>query len=958
MLQHMLSHGEPMPASINATPVCFTLANGLHVSAMHAAASSQAAVFLRVAAGSHDEPAAYPGLAHFLEHLLFLGGAGFPDEQRLMPFVQGCGGQLNASTQARHTDYFFELPAALLEDGLARLLDMLTAPELAVAAQLREREVLHAEFLARAQDADTLCEAALAHALARHPLADFHAGQRASLSVETALFQQALQDFHRRFYRAGQMSLSLCGPQSPDVLRALARRYGGQLRSGTVLPAQRLAPPLLPLVARNLRLQLPDGPPRLWLGFALSGQAPALERAMDFLGQLLGAAGPGGLLDYLGEQGYCDELRLRTLYQHDEQVLLVVEFELADEQPASLAAIESALFSWLAGVAEADPWRELGEHYASGVSRRLSNMAPLQQVRAWQRGLTDTHAPTLTLDPPGVAALRLLLDQLRAEHLIRLLVSTGEVRERVAAAGFNVALRVEPLAPCQPLERAWRLGSETDFFKIAPLPSGLPLARMPLLCLPRLTPGESSEANTLAGPGIYSTQSKPKKHKELKAQQALEQAAIFLRWRLPPGLPVAGFFAALQRALRATLDAAQKLGVELSFSVQGRDWQLALLGPGVCLPAVLAASIEQLLNPAPDACAQGLRLAQGQRQRRAGQMPLRQLLECLPEYLADSLPGACGTYTSAEGCAAAGCDIDSRCDVSPGAQPENPSAKQFANHTEHQPAAMLAQGAEHQAQGNQQPSEHQCAAMLAQGSATPVTPERVAESWRQTSWDGLTLGLACTERQAVQAVLARLPGVPVSEGLPSAPVAAGCHWRQVPMASNEAAVLMFYPLPDRQPATDAAWQVLARGLESGFFQRLRSELQLGYGVFSGFRQMGEQAGLLFAVQSPSASVAQLLSHIDDFLQAQRAVWQALPAARLDALRQGLLTQWARQDVPSQARRAWQIRQSGHSVEYAARLGEALRDLTQAELHAQYQALLAPHSCWVLANAEKPDPHWN
>lgn len=178
------------------------------------------------------------------------------------------------------------------------------------------------------------------------------------------------------------------------------------------------------------------------------------------------------------------------------------------------------------------------------------------------------------------------------------------------------------------------------------------------------------------------------------------------------------------------------------------------------------------------------------------------------------------------------------------------------------------------------------------------------------------------------------------------------------MASSEAAVLVFYPLPDRQPATEAAWRVLARGLESGFFQRLRSELQLGYGVFSGFRQMGDQAGLLFAVQSPNASVAQLLTHIDDFLQAQRAVWQALPAERLDGLRQGLLTQWARQDVPSQAQQAWQDRQSGHSIEYAARLGEALRDLTQADLHAQYQALLQPRGCWVLANASPPDSHWN
>ena len=66
---------------------------------------SQAAALVRVHAGAHDAPLDYPGLAHFLEHLLFLGSHGYPQAQSLMPFVQGCGGQLNASTRERHTDF-------------------------------------------------------------------------------------------------------------------------------------------------------------------------------------------------------------------------------------------------------------------------------------------------------------------------------------------------------------------------------------------------------------------------------------------------------------------------------------------------------------------------------------------------------------------------------------------------------------------------------------------------------------------------------------------------------------------------------------------------------------------------------------------------------------------------------------------------------------------------------------
>ena len=51
------------------------LPNGLRLHLAHDPAASRAAAWLRVAAGSHDEPSAHPGLAHFLEHLSFLGGA-------------------------------------------------------------------------------------------------------------------------------------------------------------------------------------------------------------------------------------------------------------------------------------------------------------------------------------------------------------------------------------------------------------------------------------------------------------------------------------------------------------------------------------------------------------------------------------------------------------------------------------------------------------------------------------------------------------------------------------------------------------------------------------------------------------------------------------------------------------------------------------------------------------------
>lgn len=221
-----------------------TLANGLRVSLRHAPRLKRCAAVLRVAAGSHDVLSAWPGLAHFLEHLLFLGTERFPANEGLMAYVQRHAGQVNASTRERTTDFFFELPPATFDDALERLADMLTHPRLALEDQLREREVLHAEFVAWSQDAKAQQQVALLEGLAAaHPLRAFHAGNRDTLPVEREAFQQALRGFYEGFYQSGQMSLSLAGPQPLEELEVLAQRFSEELTSGPLRPQD--TPPVL-----------------------------------------------------------------------------------------------------------------------------------------------------------------------------------------------------------------------------------------------------------------------------------------------------------------------------------------------------------------------------------------------------------------------------------------------------------------------------------------------------------------------------------------------------------------------------------------------------------------------------------------------------------------------------------------------------------------------------------------
>ncbi|MFD2884937.1 hypothetical protein ACFS4T_31655 [Pseudomonas lini] len=77
---------------------------------------------------------------------------------------------------------------------------MLAHPRMNPDDQRREREVLHAEFVAWSRDATAQQQFALFDGLAAaHPLRAFHAGNRYSLPVPQPEFQQALKGFYQQF---------------------------------------------------------------------------------------------------------------------------------------------------------------------------------------------------------------------------------------------------------------------------------------------------------------------------------------------------------------------------------------------------------------------------------------------------------------------------------------------------------------------------------------------------------------------------------------------------------------------------------------------------------------------------------------------------------------------------------------------------------------------------------------
>jgi hypothetical protein len=111
------------------------------------------------------------------------------------------------------------------------------------------------------------------------------------------------------------------------------------------------------------------------------------------------------------------------------------------------------------------------------------------------------------------------------------------------------------------------------------------------------------------------------------------QGALFLRWQPGhKGLP-RGLAHGLQRALRPVLGAAAQAGLDGRFQAEQGCLALNLQGNAALLGRVAGDLLSALQAPSLRALAQGERLQQQELRRLAGELPIRQLLQRLPEQL-------------------------------------------------------------------------------------------------------------------------------------------------------------------------------------------------------------------------------------------------------------------------------------------------------------------------------------
>ena len=143
------------PAVVNKSPndereyAAVTLDNGLQVLMVSDATTEKSAAALSVGVGAFSDPMDFQGMAHYLEHMLFMGSESFPEPDGYMNFAAENGGSSNAYTSSEITNYMITIENAAFPEALHRLSEFFSAPILDPGYIQKEKNAVNAEWSMR-----------------------------------------------------------------------------------------------------------------------------------------------------------------------------------------------------------------------------------------------------------------------------------------------------------------------------------------------------------------------------------------------------------------------------------------------------------------------------------------------------------------------------------------------------------------------------------------------------------------------------------------------------------------------------------------------------------------------------------------------------------------------------------------------------------------------------------------
>ncbi len=420
------------------------LDNELQVLLISDPGTSKAAAALDVMVGSGDNPPGRGGLAHFLEHMLFLGTEKYPDAAEYEQYTTEHGGNRNAYTSFEHTNYFFDINEAFLPEALDRFAQFFIAPNFDAQYVDREKNAVQAEYqMGLKSDGRRGLDVLQEVMNPEHPFSQFSVGSLESLADRPgSSVRDELLAFYDKHYSANVMRLVVLGSQSLDELEELVVPMFKQVPNKSFEHAP-ITVPLFSADSLPMMVQVKPQATLRQLGVAFpiaDYRADYPVKPVSYLGNMVGHEGEGSLLSQLKAEGLAESLAAGSGLAWRGGALFSIDITLTEKGVENYQRVLELLYSYMDMVRDQGPKERLYDEQAQLAKLNFKfkeDVEPMSYVSAVATGM-HYYQPNDMLRGPylmtqyDAAMLKSVMESIVPENALITLDDTNVKTDRIS----------------------------------------------------------------------------------------------------------------------------------------------------------------------------------------------------------------------------------------------------------------------------------------------------------------------------------------------------------------------------------------------------------------------------------------------------------------------------------------------------------------------------------------------
>ncbi|KAA1068439.1 Insulinase (Peptidase M16) [Puccinia graminis f. sp. tritici] len=302
-------------ASDNRSYRIIKLQNHLQAILIHDPKTDKAAAAMDVNVGHLSDPQDLQGLAHFCEHLLFLGNQKYPSENEYSEYLSKNSGHSNAYTGMDNTVYYFDVHPSALDGALDRFSQFFISPTFTESCTEREIRAVDSENSKNLQnDAWRIFQLDKATSSPNHSFWRFGTGNLKTLVERPKALgldiRQELLKFYSKHYSSNVMSLAVLAKEPLEDLTKLVVQKFSLVPSRSIIPDRFDGSPYTPKELSKLIItRMVKDTNYLEITFPMPDQAPYYDtQPLGFISHHIGHEGPGSVMSYLKKMGWVNTL--------------------------------------------------------------------------------------------------------------------------------------------------------------------------------------------------------------------------------------------------------------------------------------------------------------------------------------------------------------------------------------------------------------------------------------------------------------------------------------------------------------------------------------------------------------------------------------------------------------------------------------------------------------------------